>query len=497
MYGGNTDKVQPNETSGPKLGRRSLEVRTSSSYTRFIESFRLGLFGVMHILNNDSVTSTSFVAFSTFAEVLQLISFCFSPMFQWNESIINVVASVVSSFRLSFFFKPKLFWVACVGANILVILTILHAVFVGHSFASGRLKLVWTFWIMRLLCRLLLGFLLMPITSILLETLDCDTVTHLHNIDPSITCWTGFHMSLSVLSTFTLSIFIIFVSWTSLMFVNRDAMSACSLAASTGRVNFIVLWVKFIVDLSFTVSNNANFLILVLLLSGAVLVFSFLYYIPFYSHVTNKIMVIGYASYLWTAVCALIAHIIKDTTDNAAFMVLLVPLPLVLFSAKTMVDWRREDLSATSMEHISSQWLLPAKLFPIVSTTTMNDGTFAKLIDSATTKFPRSVCVRLFASMCYDNSKNGPLAIQMIRECEALEPSMDHSFVLFRRNRLEDEAARGGTIAFDAMSLFKIEHHEKEMERNIHLCHNSIILFWEELSSKSCSFLNCTAISVS
>ena len=62
--------------------------------------------------------------------------------------------------------------------------------FVGHSFYSGRVKLVWTFGVMRLISRMLCGLLFLPICSILLQVFSCGK-DGFHNVDHSVVCWEG------------------------------------------------------------------------------------------------------------------------------------------------------------------------------------------------------------------------------------------------------------------------------------------------------------------
>jgi hypothetical protein len=315
----------------------------------------------MHILNDEKTASFYFVALSAGIDTLQLCYFSFSPGIPWHKtigefmmtmtSIINYSAFVSalietqslrskhltdsssssspSSFaRLSLKYD-QFFWVIVSGILLFVFLTIGHATYVAASFASGELKAVWSFGILRRNSRLLIGILFVPITSTLLQVYSCDAETNHHTIATASICYEGKHLGFVILSSIALLCFILFATLTSLMFVDRDPWSNSYLAASTGRINCVILVIKFLIDASFTVSKSNNFLVVVLLLGSASLIGMFSYYLPFFKHESNKIHILCYTVFFWASVCAALSITVDDTSDlggTFSFFSTLLPL---------------------------------------------------------------------------------------------------------------------------------------------------------------------------
>jgi hypothetical protein len=125
-------------------------------FHRIFERFKAGLFGVMYILVNQELSPSAIgllasVSFETF----QLLDYAFAVrLFGWNTQLATAISYVFSSVQLHFFFShPSLYWATVYTVISLVALTVSHAAVIGQSFANGRLKFVWTFWIMRGMCR--------------------------------------------------------------------------------------------------------------------------------------------------------------------------------------------------------------------------------------------------------------------------------------------------------------------------------------------------------
>jgi hypothetical protein len=83
-------------------------------------------------------------------------------------------------------------------------------------------------------------------------------------------------------------------------------------------------------------------------------------------------------------------------------------------------------------------------------------------------------------------------AVVLLRSCDSLNPSLDHSFVMFQRFRIEEDNSRGQLVTLDAMSLVQVEHHEFEMEKHMELTHMAVTNFWNAVtrvpfSNKKCS----------
>ncbi len=127
-----------------------------STFHRIFERFKAGLFGVMYILVNQELSPTAIGLMATVAfEAFQLMDYSFAvSMFRWNTQLATALSSAFSSVQLHFFYSnPSLYWGTIYAVICLVAVTVVHAAVIGQSFANGRLKFVWTFWIMRGMCR--------------------------------------------------------------------------------------------------------------------------------------------------------------------------------------------------------------------------------------------------------------------------------------------------------------------------------------------------------
>jgi hypothetical protein len=471
-------------------------INKSFSATIF-DRAQMGIFGVMHILNKYRHTGFSSVLMYLILESLQLWYFAFTPdVFPWHPQVANVLRSSTSIINFSFLHdNADLFWGSIIIIIIVIVVTVSHAIYIGYAFSKGQVKMAWSFWLLRYTARLFIGILFLPIISTLLNVFSCNENGY-HNSATTTACWTVEHTIVVGVSTFVGLLFVVFTGLTALMFVDRDPLSHCYRAASTGRVNCTVLAIKCIIVSAFAVSTNPTFLSCVLIGSSSALFGTFLYFLPFYHKATNTAHVLCYASFWWASVCAAISVLINDEDDLSAGMLFLVSLVPVLFSFSALVDMRKESIEQSL--NLASQWLVAPHLNGIVQAEeTFDSELFEFKVAKLLEQFPTSVAIRLFASSAWDAHGSPVFASSQIKECEDFgNLPIDYAFVVYSRNRMQEENSRNFSINLDATSLIKIENHEYEMECNIQLCHLSVINFWEEIASpKAADFAKYTAIS--
>ena len=73
---------------------------------------------------------------------------------------------------------------------------------------------------------------------------------------------------------------------------------------------------------------------------------------------------------------------------------------------------------------------MAAYIHPYVTEENVKSGKLGAMLELAVEKFPRSVFLRLFAAACWDDFDRQPRSVELIRECESLDPALDHAFVM-------------------------------------------------------------------
>ena len=81
-----------------------------------------------------------------------------------------------------------------------------------------------------------------------------------------------------------------------------------------------------------------------------------LVYLPYYSPFTNKVFIVSYSCYLWGSLSAVISVVISNRADSGAYLVYLVPLPLVIYSAMSFTDLRHSFVKGLKIDEVTSQW---------------------------------------------------------------------------------------------------------------------------------------------
>ena len=163
------------------------------STSRFIETLKGSLFGLMYVLNLDVQSSTSVMILTTLVEALQLSYFAFAPSSFpfWNVQVGGLLASIYSAIQLRFFFSDAaVIWIGSMSVVAWVVLTAAVCAFVGHTVYIGRVHLTWVFWLLQLTAKAYSGVLFLPIVLDLLHVFACEEDGR-HSIDSKVQCWTG------------------------------------------------------------------------------------------------------------------------------------------------------------------------------------------------------------------------------------------------------------------------------------------------------------------
>lgn len=508
--------------------------------------FVTALYGVLYSMSQDPSASQNTIYSLAAIEALQMCFFAFAPAmkFPWNSVPAQSFGYITEVLQFGFYFEKasaSSFWGIYTTIIIYIVLTTVNASFVGVYFTQNQTKKVWTLKLLRMSARLATGFLFIPCITVLLSLFQCKKGpggNSYHVVDSAMQCWTSTHLVLIFFTVPILLIFIIFSMISALMYIERNPMSSNPLAKPNGRVGFWLLVLKAFVTFLFVVyldTDHQWFLAIVVLFSSMFLLFSYIWYLPYYSPKTNKIFVITSTIYFWAGICLLFGMIFardsKGTENPSASVLFFLALPFVCMTMLRVVDHRYEKIDMMDFDRMENTFLAEIKLrrhiyayraerqqdffnpylqMPVVEKSKYkvydaaahdeenSKSSREKVIDGLNKiqeVFPRSAFCQIYIASCYEMVLDNKLqAFNYIRNAEQLEPTIDEMFFIYF-GRKRDEESSDGTAKLDAMSLVTFDNHKKNAQRLMINIHKVQLKFWSELLSKSPSFDVCQELS--
>ena len=457
---------------------------------------RLGLFAVLYLINkgNSKTTYSSHLAYYAI-NTLQLLYYCFNPKgaFSWSQEALTYVLPVLKIVTFAFIkdFGPTATFASLLACYVIISLSLLAAIWVAYSFSSGGVKQLWILPILRVSMGLATTTFYVPILTVLFTSFDCQILSAI-----AMNCNSSIYLVFVGITCVIALLFIAFTLVAVLVLYDKDPSGRNPTSLVHGRVQGVSLTCRAVLTFAFAfldqnnddiASSTTKFaLATIVLASGVLMEASTLYFLPYYSAVTNCLDSAFNSVFIWGSVCLLITQFIDDPFDSGAFFVFLVSLPVVFYAGYSLAAARIRRLASTTRDSESiftSEIILRYKYPPGMPT--WSEEALPKYRELANTKFPESGFIHIHtAHLAKELAGNTILGSQLMRKARSLALNLDHRFVLFKHS-LEGSGGAGGRGG--AISYIAIDHHFRQAEELIVEALEGIVRFWRTQSRSQCT----------
>ncbi|CAK9100689.1 Tiny macrocysts protein B (Gamete enriched gene 04 protein) (cAMP pathway regulator tmcB) [Durusdinium trenchii] len=466
---------------------------------------RDGVYGLLYLISKDAESTLLIVTTTAVVNSLQLLQMAFSNrnrvalhwiIKEYFQPFLRVFALafmedmgdvvVLSSFV--FFFS-------------LLFVTSATSIMVQSEFASGGVKNLWVLPILRFLLRLLTTVFYVPVITVLLQSLDCGNI-----FDEIIVCRSTAHKVFSATVLILLVWFVLFSGLIVLVFGQRDPSVQDPEAGPHKRVEFVNSMVRALLEFMFSflsaadnaVKNEHEFLLIALVtVSGLWLTGSYVFYLPYYSTYTNKLMVASHSIYLWSAVALILARVVNDPNDFTSLLVFVLGGPGFVFFCTSLVEVRKRQLMAET-EPMWSPYLEELRLrlqFPMdANLDSQANENIMNLYLSSAKHFRESGFFNLHVSLLTERIwSHEVLSRKFLKLTQSLSLSFDNKFIVYQKMlqcREQETGAKG------AISYLAFDHHVKQAQNAMSETVDVIVEFWDMLSTKGFSVRDLHELSV-
>ena len=302
------------------------------------KSLKLKIFEYFYIIiiNKSQISLVVLLILHTI-EIVQLLSFAFSypHLFTWKLPInsIKMLNMITSSFRLAPLLNLVKFQIYAIVFFIILVIIFLCFLFLIFQFLSqnnnSKIYLRISKFLLMIIPPITI-LLFLPINELFFMPLNCNTNKVFFN-STKIKCWNSTHLIYVSLGIIAALIFFIF-----LLFINNFFFYPFSTIPTTLKLNpntyLLLLIIKFIYVLNFTLIKNEFISIAILLIFSLFLLYQQfiqniynLYSLDLFLNIRNILLV-------WTYFMLFIAQICVNSKINNLIYLLLFGYPIVAFS---------------------------------------------------------------------------------------------------------------------------------------------------------------------
>ncbi|GBG25259.1 Tiny macrocysts protein B [Hondaea fermentalgiana] len=515
---------EPKGFAATRMGRR---------LSRVLGFMKQGVFGLLYLIAKDQHSSNSVVVATTAVNTLQLLFMSFSERarFPWHWWLSKYLRPFLKFFSLAFVqdLSKPVQMVSFFIFFMMLFSTSAMAALVQSEFASGGVKNLWVLPVLRFMLRLLTTVFYVPVITVLLESLSCD-----NPFDNILVCGTVAHNAFSAVILGLLLWFITFSGFIVLVFGQRDPSVGDAEAGPHKRLEFVNSLIRALLEFCFqglaatqnSLTNpNVPVLIFIVNITGFWLTCSYVYYLPYYSAFTNRIMASFYAAFWWSGICLIAANSVNDTHDTSSALLFILGAPPFMYSWSLAVDLRMEWYKRTQDTPRDSPYMEEVRLrlkYPFVrmhnrreglgsdmefesdnsseSTCTEsllgyddNDAVMEEYL-SVATRFHRDGFFCLHVSLLMDRIwRHQVRSRKFLKLAESLPLSFDHLFVVYQKtlqNRERETGAKG------AISYLAFDHHVKQAKIAMAESVDLIVKFWLTLMDGNYTVKDLHSLSV-
>lgn len=296
----------------------------------------------------------------------------------WKGTVVAWVAQYLSFFKFSILLveASSLFFPLFFLVVLIYIVVSGMAAMAGRSFLQHRFQHLWVLHFLRWWARFSLSVLYLPFQSILFTAFACvsaDDGAVVHSIDPTVTCWQGFHLLVAFAGVLALFLQVGFSAVIALMFVDRDPSSPSPDAAPHGRVALFNVASKAILNFVVVAVGDRNvwLLVIVFVVVGVSQVALSLGLLPYFSVRANQLTTVFAAIFAW-GTCSLLVALL-DPSTGAAATIFFVGSPFVAFIASSSVIARYHAIARTPIPSLRFSLLVEVKMRHILSLVATED----------------------------------------------------------------------------------------------------------------------------
>lgn len=481
-----------------RFGRRIKRV------LRFVQQ---GVFGLLYLIAKDQYSSNSVVLSTTIINTLQLLYMSLSerarfPWFWWMTKYMEPVLKV-----FSLAFVEDLSSTVQIAAFfiffMLLSFTSAMAVLVQSEFASGGVKNLWALPVLRFFLRLMTTVFYVPVISVLLQSLDCG-----NPFSDYLGCSSTAHYLFAAVILVLLLWFITFSGLLVLVFGQQDPTTGDAEAGPHKRLEFLNSLIRACLEFAFQALSaqqdeltnpNIPILIVIVNVTGFWLTISYVYFLPYYSEFTNKVMASSYSLFWWSGICLVVAYTVNDTSDFSSILLFFFGGPFFMYSWILAVDLRIDWYIRTQDRPRDSPYNEEVRLrlkYPLLSRPLSNiEGDVLPSETQALLKSERDVALLDYLAAAERFQRDGFFCLhtsllmeriwqhevrarKFLKLAEGLPLAFDHLFIVYQKtlqNKERETGARG------AISYLAFDHHVKQAKQAMSESVDLIVDFWTTL----------------
>lgn len=440
------------------------------------------LFMVCYMLNKNIKTSKGFVYFASVLSTFQLMYLTFgNSNYKWNENMINTLLPLVQIANLVFD-SGSISIIFCFLFICSLIITFSCIGWICFSFLNhGTVVHGWIVPLLRVCLNLQMHLFFLPIVLNLGALLSCDT-----KFQSIYQCDTGISIGIEIISLILLIVFIVISVIISLLVLDNNPDSSNYFSKVHGRVDAISFGIRGILGIGFVFVKDSTSstipYIIAIVLSGLLLMFQYLKYLPFLKSSVNQLYVINYGIYVWAGICLVTSQLIGSSNDYGAFISFFIGLIPFIITSIYLFQLRQQYLVKLTLH----QGVNPYEM-ELVLRFTLNPSNknwreiypkYRNIFETIMSK--NGYMIVHFASLLRHCGQNEVLSSQMMRNAKSQATlELDQNFLVFQYFQSHREKT-GGLVSFAA-----ITQHRKNAENEINISLELFHSLWKTLSLAS------------
>ncbi|KAF2072621.1 hypothetical protein CYY_006059 [Polysphondylium violaceum] len=349
----------------------------------FSKSLEKSAFGVLYAMIKGNTFPKFLTIISLIIEFIQFVSFGFKKRFPWGGETGYYLKRIVSPVNhpanvLQYTGFTILFWVA-VG---LMILGFINIWYVAYKFYQGKIANIWIIRTLRWFVSFSVAVLYIPIISLLLIGLNCETVDGAQVLrkfidSEQIYCFRGANLSIAIVSIFMIILFSIVAFCSSATYYEYDVNIKSRFAKPHSRFDITVLLVKTIFAFFFELLSHIPWLLAITFLLGMFwLTLGSIIVLPYNNQRLNQIKSGLYMAVFWVSLCTVITmgtnygfdydyNDVIDKSPATAYLVIVGIIPSFVagfFASRFYYKWltgKVEEIAFNNTTSISSEDVSP------------------------------------------------------------------------------------------------------------------------------------------
>ncbi|CAG9320952.1 unnamed protein product [Blepharisma stoltei] len=466
-------------------------------FQRTWRGLKAALMGTLFVMAKDSRVSFKLNLLGMVIDTLQLLSFPFNDRaeFPWNHEYSELFAEICYYLKFEFYLSEEdymrnlVIYIVCM---FFVFANLLNFGIVGYRFINKRIQNVLLLKMLRSVSSLLTTVLYLPFQTLFIVILSCAVGNMEMEGCPKEQSWLLIASSTIISIIFGLLSLIVAASFYELEYTSEDIA-----ARPHARVELIFLMIKAVMIFFINFYYEKEYYVMldiVFLLSGLIMTFLYIYYMPFYDYRTCVIQTRFLGIFTWATICLTIALILDDHENPEPVTMFYIGSPCMWILIGEACNWRRRELLKKTINTIRNPYEVELHTrFMILEKVGSYKTKDTQLLDEieefyyqAERKFPKSSILKIFVAQFHLTYKNRQEAIAKLEQAEQRNPFLDEQFIIYKtRQHVGKDAITMVTFAsyLESAHIAEVQSLSAQTE------------FWRELSkNKAPSFDSLTRL---